>query len=250
MTTLQINRYGSVAEILLASPELNNTLHDALSVRMLEALASIEDDGDIRAVILGSTGGIFTAGGDLDMLKTMYLEAQEESQHPKLQARLRDNMKIVERLRDFPKPVIAAVEGPCIGAGIGWVAACDITLATERSFFDTAYMNLGLGTDFGVSWLLTQSIGSTRALDWILRPRRVSAQEAQASGLIGLVVRPGERLMERAHEIAGFLAKSEPELIVSIRQSVRDGNELQLSDALDAEAERFINYLPQAQIQR
>lgn len=247
MTELQINYHDDVAELLLASPDKNNAMDQKLSDDMLNELEALAQDDDVRAVILGSTGGIFTAGGDLDMLHETATEAQDTTQHPALQAQLRNNTRVVEKLWDFPKPTIAAIEGPCIGAGIGWVAACDVRIASERSFFDTAYMNLGLGTDFGVSWLLGQSIGSARTLDWILRPRRVTAHEAQSSGLLGLVVPPENAVLDRAHEVATFLTRNGPELIASLRQSVRDAK-LPLSDALDSEANRFIEHLPQARL--
>ncbi len=248
MTDIQLNYRDHVAEILLASPEQSNTMDDELSRDMLETLESLGRNDDVHAIILGSTGGIFSAGGDLDMLHELAADSQHVSQHPKLQHALRASMRVVEKLWDFPKPTIAAVEGPCIGAGIGWVAACDVRLASERSFFDTAYMKLGLGTDFGVAWLLTHAVGAGRARDWILRPRRISATEAQASGFLGEVIPTTENLLDAAHASATLLTRATPELIQSVRQNVRDAAELPLSEALDLEAQRFITHLPSANI--
>lgn len=247
MTALQINHYDEIAEILLASPEKKNTLDDDLSLRFLEALDSAELDSDVRAVIIGSTGGILTAGGSLEMLGVMAENAQDATELPKLRHRLRQNMRVVERLWDFDKPVVAAVDGACVGAGIGWVAACDVRLASERAFFDTAYLNLGLGTDFGVTWLLTQSVGSARALDWILRPRGIPAAEAQVSGLIG-AVHTAEELMTSAHQTATLLAQTDPAVIQGLRRGSREADELSLSEALDSEAERFVSALHSARL--
>lgn len=247
MTVLQVQRHGEVTEILLASPEEKNTFDSDLCDRVLELLDQLEQDHQTRALIIGNTGSIFSAGGSLDMLGEISGQAQNGNDQAGLTEKLRQNMCVVERLWDFPKPIVAAINGPCVGAGIGWIATCDVRMASDSSFFDTMYLNLGLGTDFGVSWLLGQAMGGARALDWVLRPRRISANQAEAHGLIGAVHSPND-LLNAAREAATLLTRTAPEVIQGMRQDARGVPHLSLSQALDRETERFVAALPGARL--
>lgn len=243
MTQLKINRTSGATELHLASPEQHNVLDDVLAAEFIESLDSLAQDDSTTGVIITGAGGIFSAGGDFETLKTLKHEADDLSNHPALEQKLRNSMRVIEILRNFPKPVIAAIDGACAGAAIGWVAACDIRIASSRAQFNTAYVQLGLGTDFGVAWLLSDCLGTGRALDWILRPRKISVGEAHNSGFVGEIY-PSEDLLDEAHKIAENLTKLHPDTLAGLREGTRNAYQLSLSDALDAEAHRFIKQLP------
>lgn len=245
MTQLKINRRASATEIHLASPEQHNVLNDVLTAKFIESLDSLAQDDSTTGVIITGAGGIFSAGGDFETLKVLKQEADDLSNHPALEQKLRNSMQVIEIIRTFPKPVIAAIDGACAGAALGWVAACDIRIASSSALFNTAYVQLGLGTDFGVAWLLSDCLGAGRALDWILRPRKISVGEAHNSGFIGAIY-PPEDLLDEAHQIAANLAKLHPDTLAGLREGTRNASHLSLSEALDAEAHQFIKQLPTA----
>lgn len=247
MTELQITRKATATEIHFASPEQYNVLDDELTQTFITTLDSLATDDSTPAIIVTGTGGIFSAGGNFETLKALKREADDPQNHPTLEQHLRNNMRAIENLRDFSKPVIAAIDGACAGAAMGFAAACDIRIASPTAIFNTAYVQLGLGTDFGVAWLLSECLGTGTALDWILRPRKISAETAHNHGFISEIY-PVEDLLNQAHQIAEQLAHLHPETLAGLRQGTRDANRLSLSEAMDHEAQRFIAQLPTARI--
>ncbi|MGO1592500.1 enoyl-CoA hydratase/isomerase family protein [Ancrocorticia sp.] len=241
MTQLKVE-VGYVAVVSLASPEESNALDDQTTAEFAGQLKALAANDDVAAVILRNDGGIFSSGGRLDMVEAMRVEVGTDEGRSVVCRRLRRNVGVIEQLMSFPKPVIAALNGPCVGAALGWAGACHIRLASDRSSFNTAYVNLGIGTDFGVSWILSRLIGPGRAEDWLLRPRKISAHEALEVGFVGSVSSEGE-LNRDARQVAEHLAQVEPKVLSGIRQGVEDGRQLTLSRALDNETERFIESL-------
>lgn len=239
------DRHGDVVVLTLDWPERLNALDDDMTSEVLEGIEQVASDPSVGALVLTGSGRAFTAGGDLSMLSDRVREVGQSPETPagaEVERVMRQNATVPERLRALHCPSIAAVNGACVGAGLALVAACDLRLASSRAFFDTAYLRLGLSTDFGVSWLLHDLLGTSVASDWLLRPRRVSAQEALSRGFISQVVEdatPGAVLdaaLSLAHEHQQARAG-----VRAIRENLRDARAgTALAAALDGEARRFV----------
>ncbi len=185
-----------VALITLSRPELMNAFTRELHREFAEALRAARAP-KVRAVILTGAGRAFSAGQDLE-------EVQREGggNDDRLRRHYNPNARAVHTLE---KPVIAAVNGACAGAGLSLAAAADIRLASTRAKFVPAFINLGLVPDAGGSWFLPRILGYARALEWLVSGRRLDAEEALAIGLVSEVVEPDD-LLPRARELASTLA--------------------------------------------
>jgi 2-(1,2-epoxy-1,2-dihydrophenyl)acetyl-CoA isomerase len=199
--TVSCYRTGAGATIVLNRPERMNAWSDDMSRDLLAALRDVAADKSVRAVMLTGAGRAFCSGADLK-------EGMESAQandgildtggvltrwyHP-----------IVTAIREMPKPVISAVNGPAVGAGLSLALAADLVVAAESSYFLLAFVNIGLVPDGGGSLFVPARIGFARAAEMALLGERVPAPRAAEIGLINKVW-PDE---EFAAESAALLAR-------------------------------------------
>ena len=139
----------------------------------------------------------------------------------------------------MPKVTVAAVNGPCAGAGLSWACACDLRIAAESAVFRTAFLSAGLTGDFGGTWSLTRLVGAGRARHLFFLNEKLGAASAAAMGLVGEVVADGA-LMDRVADIAAGLAQAPPHVIAGIKQNLNDAEELGLHAMLNTEADRQV----------
>lgn len=188
----------------LARPRRLNALDDDAVLEIDRLLDVVGADEACRVVILTGTGRGFCAGFDL----TLAADAPG-SEHGETQAWMRRQERfagIVARLRGLRQPVIAAINGPANGAGLGLALAAEIRVAARSASFNSAFVKVGMSScDIGVSWLLPRAIGLSRAFDMMLTGRMVDADEAARIGLVSEVV-DDDRLLPRALEIARNIA--------------------------------------------
>jgi len=189
-------RDGAVLTVTLNRPEVfnafNAALHAALRAALEEAAAP-----DVRAVVITGAGRGFCSGQDLKEFQEApgsIRDRLEQTYHP--------NIRLIRALE---KPVIAAVNGPCAGAGLSLAAACDIRIASDAATFVPGFIGIGLIPDSGGSWFLHRLLGFARAFEWMTSNRKLTAAEAYAWGLVSEVVE-GDGLAARADELAGFYA--------------------------------------------
>src|SRR5699024_8507575 len=183
---IRLTREDNIATLTLDAPERLNALDDdELAEAATAHLHTLYNDSTLAAIILTGANGVFSAGGNLKTLHQLTTRLNEGSiSAAEAVERIRNSAQVVELLRASPVPTIAAIDGACAGAGIGWVGACDLRIASQTAFIDSAYLKLGLGTDFGVALFLTETVGAAIAKDWLLRPRRIPAAELYARGFI------------------------------------------------------------------
>jgi enoyl-CoA hydratase len=198
-----------VRQITLNRPDNLNTINAELCAALHEELGSIRADRSCRAVIVTGAGRGFCAGLDLHG----YGEAPGNDGSDPSRDRLgnQEHMsRLVLALRGVPQPVIAAVNGPCAGFGLGLALGCDIRFAAAETVFRVAFINIGVSNcDMATSWLLPRLIGASRAHEMMLTGRRIDAEEALRIGLLADVVER-ERLLERAVEAAEQIAALAP----------------------------------------
>ena len=179
MSEVLTERDGGVLTITLNRPDVFNAFNLALHQGLRAALEEAAD-AEIRAVVITGAGRGFCSGQDLKEFQEMpgsIRERLEETYHP--------NIRLI---RELEKPVIAAVNGPCAGAGLSLAAACDIRIASDAATFVPGFIGIGLVPDSGGSWFLHRLLGFARAFEWMTSNRKLTAAEAHAWGLVSEVV--------------------------------------------------------------
>ena len=178
MSEVLTERDGAVLTITLNRPEVFNAFNAALHAALAAALEEAAHPG-VRAVVITGAGRGFCAGQDLKEFSEMpesIRERLEQTYHPNIRA-----------IRGFAKPVIAAVNGPCAGAGLSLACACDLRIAADTATFVPGFIGIGLVPDSGGSWFVHRLLGFARAFEWMTSNRKLTAAEAHAWGLVSEV---------------------------------------------------------------
>lgn len=233
--TVRYEAAGPVATITLNRPDRLNAMTTELIEGVLDRLEQAATDETVRVVVLTGAGRGFCAGGDLGQTG-LFADGRQEQDAV---AELRRLHQTTVLLHEMPKPTIAAVNGPCAGAGLSWVCACDLRIAAESAVFRTAFLGAGLTGDFGGTWSLTRCVGATRARHLYLLNEKVNAATAAAIGLVGEVV-PDRDLAGRVAAIADGLALAPAPVIAGIKQNLNEALDSSLQATLDAEATRQV----------
>jgi|SRR5581483_6191597 len=226
--TLQLAYDAGVATITFNRPEKRN----ALSFRMLdETLAALDEiqNSDAQVTVLTGAGKAFCAGLDLGELQSLLGKSHTEN--------LKDSQymaQIFRRLYDFPKPTIAAVNGPAIAGGTGLATMCDFTLAVPEAKFGYTEVRIGFVPAI-VSSILVWQVGHKIARDLLMSGRIFDASEAHRIGLVNEIVAP-ERLMERTRQLAAQLMENSPS---SMRQTKKLINGF-IAEVLDRQIEQAV----------
>src|SRR5213593_4765609 len=213
--TIIFSTADSIATIKLNRPEKLNAFGGPMREEILDALQKIARDDDIRAVIVTGEGRAFSAGGDIQHLKQLR-DNKDESGFRNI---LSYGQKITRAMRSLGKPIIAAVNGPCAGAGLSFALGCDIRIASDKATFGASFALIGLHPDWGGSWFLPRLVGSAKACELVFTGTVVSAQEAERIGLVNRVVEH-EQLMPSVMELAGRMARNAPRVLRLAKESI------------------------------
>jgi 2-(1,2-epoxy-1,2-dihydrophenyl)acetyl-CoA isomerase len=218
---------GGVATIVINRPERKNAITLAMRGDIEEAFRKAQADADVRAVILAGAGSDFSAGADVG-------ELGGGGPRGSL-GRMRDLHSMCRVVARIDKPVVAAVEGVCIGMAWALALACDVVVTAETARFQFAFRHIGLAPDGGAAFLLSRYLPMQRAKEIIYSGRFVSGTEARDLGL-ALHALPAEQVMDKALELARGFAES-PTLSLAMAKRQFDAASAQTYDqALDFEA--------------
>ncbi len=194
---------GTVRYLTLAEPERRNPLTQAMVAELQEALDRAENERNVRAVVITGEGKAFSAGADLAYLERLTeLPAEENLAHS---AELR---ALFQRLYTFPKPVVAAVNGPAVAGGAGLVLASDLCVMAEEARIGFTEVKIGFVAAL-VAVLLVRHVGEKLARELLLTGELIPAREAHRMGLANRVV-PGEELLEAAQDLAERASSGAP----------------------------------------
>jgi 2-(1,2-epoxy-1,2-dihydrophenyl)acetyl-CoA isomerase len=221
---------AAVAVVTLNRPQRRNALTVELKEALVAALERVAADAAVRAVVLAGSGKSFCVGQDL----AEHAQALAADPATAFDTVARHYNPIVLALATMPKPVVAAVNGAAVGAGLGFALACDLRVAAGTATFATAFAAIGLTADSGLSATLVHSLGHARATELMLLGESLDAQQAQASGLVTAVV-PAEQVVEKALELARRLAAGPTRAYAEIKQALALGAVSPLPAVLDAE---------------
>jgi len=231
---VQLRVEGRVATVTLNRPDRLNAMNTELVDALLETLREVAGRSDIRSVVLTGAGRGFCAGGDVNALAGGSGPATDS-----FEARAREIMEIDELLHGMPKAVVAAVNGPCAGAGLSMAAACDLRYAAESAVFATAFLRVGVTGDHGGIWSVTRAVGPAKARELFLLGERFDAHEAERFGLVHGVV-PDRQLAAHVASVAQKLAKASPAAMRGMKANLNDAEVLPFAEYLDRETQRFL----------
>src|SRR5712664_398531 len=227
-STLILEFSGEIAKITLNRPEKRNAINTQMIAELQTALDTIEKSHS-RVVIVTGAGTSFCAGMDLDMLAAIAKQSPAENQDDS-----RRIAKMLRRLWSFPRPMIAAVNGPAYAGGCGIATLCDFTLAAPEAKFGYTEVKIGFLPAI-VSVFLSRQIGEKRTRDLLLTGRILEPAEAKEIGLINEIV-PAEKLMERAKELADILVAASPGSVTRAKRLLTSA----AAAGVDADLERAI----------
>jgi 2-(1,2-epoxy-1,2-dihydrophenyl)acetyl-CoA isomerase len=201
--TVSLQRRGAVATIELDRPDAMNAWNRELGDELRAVVERTAADADVRAVVITGAGRAFSAGADL---KDTGFDLTPDG-HPDVRQALTERYHpIITGIREMPKPVIAAVNGPAAGIGCSLALACDLVIAAESAYFLLAFVNIGLVPDGGSSLLIPARVGFARAAEMALLGERIPAPKALDWGLINRVV-PDVEVRKEAGALADRLAQ-------------------------------------------
>lgn len=215
-------RAGAVLTLTMDYPARRNALALGLREQLAAILDRIEGDGSIRAIVLTGSEGVFCSGGDISGMNVETGAGGRE--------RLRRVHRLIRSLLAGKTPVVAAVEGWCVGAGMSVACACDTIVAAEDARFMAGFGKVGLMADLGLPFTLPGRVGFGRARQILLYGNQIGAPEAERIGLVDAVVPKGQALAV-AQDKARFLAEQAPLPIALTKALLAEG----LDRALESE---------------
>ncbi|MDN3020099.1 enoyl-CoA hydratase-related protein [Paenibacillus sp. BSR1-1] len=233
---------NGIATIILDRPENYNAFSVDMIKNWIKALETIRDDDQINVAVVTGRGKAFCAGGDLKALKDkkgFFMETNSEGDlfhADKALGRKNSLWKLIQRipllLEEIDKPIIAAINGDAIGAGLDMALMCDYRIASKNARFCEGYIKLGVVPGDGGAYYLPRIVGVSKALEMLWLGDMIHAEEAERIGLINRVVEP-ESLIEETMRFAERLANSPAIAIRMIKRAVYSGLRTDLRTSLD-----------------
>ena len=231
---------GQVAVLTLNRPEKLNALSYALIDRLMRLLHQVEDDANLRAVILTGAGDrAFSAGADI----REFSESVRQGPDLALRAFVRRGQGLTARMEAFSKPIIAAVNGLAYGGGCEITEAVHLAVASDTATFAKPEINIGIPPTFGGTQRLPRLAGRKRALEYLLTGDTFTAQRAYEIGLVNRVV-PSAEVMPAAFDLAARILRHSPLAAARIISAVTRGLNVSIAEGLAIEGEQFARMVP------
>jgi 2-(1,2-epoxy-1,2-dihydrophenyl)acetyl-CoA isomerase len=235
--SIDVDRAGDVVTVTLDRPDKLNALDLEHVVALRDELRALADDASVRVVVLTGAGRGFCAGGDVTAM-TGDGGGTSSSAEPAEPLDLRAIMEVSELLHEMPAFTVAAVNGPCAGAGLSFTCACDLRYAARSAVFVSAFLRVGSSGDHGSAWVLTRAVGPAKARELLFLGDRVDADEAHRIGLVSDVL-DDDAVRDHVDAIATRLAAMPPSAARLMKQNLDDALTLPLGEYLDRETARF-----------
>lgn len=228
-----------VGIITFNRPHAKNSLSDDMTPALRRMVLALSEDETVGAVLITGKGDAFCSGGNVKDMSSGSPAAKPLTREERT-AELKEKQRtLTGRIAACPKPVIAALPGAAAGAGMSIALACDIRIAATRAFLTTAYANIGLSGDYGMTWALTRLVGTGRARDLMFSARRIGSEEALTLGLFNQVVADDE-LQATAFAYTRNLANGPTTAFTAMKDNLDYAADHSLLESLDREAENMI----------
>jgi enoyl-CoA hydratase len=234
-TTLTLSVADHIAHVQLCRPAELNTMNAAFWPEMVQLFADIDANQDVRAVVISSTGKHFTAGLDLAMAAGDFAPSKDDPGRVREKLRrkilaMQESFSVIDRCR---VPVIAAIQGGCIGGGVDLVTACDMRIGTANSFFTIQEVNVGIVADVGTLQRITYLLPQGLVRELAYTGRRFGAEEALRYGFINRMEADADAALAAAFAIAGEIAAKSPLVTSGIKQVLNYGRHHSIEDGLE-----------------
>lgn len=229
--TVLVERRGAIALVTLNRPARRNGVTLPMCEEFYAALKEIAES-DARVLVLRGAGDDFCVGADIKG------SAAENRSRPAADAPARF-YHAATLLHTMPQVTLAAIDGGCAGAGMGWAMACDLRFATPRARFSTAFLNVGVSGDMGLGWSLHQLVGGGKARELMFFPERFGGKEALSIGLVNRVFAPGD-LHGEVLALAEQLAARDPLALRLVKANCLSAEQLPIGEYIDVESARHL----------
>lgn len=225
-----------VGTVILNRPDRRNAMSEAMVTALGTALAALDEDGDVGAVVITGAGSAFCAGGDVIGFNEQGGEGGTSSEvdPARVTRQQKDQRATVGRIHSMSKPVIAALPGAAAGAGVGIALAADLRVGCPRTLLATAFSAVGLSGDYGSAWLLNRLVGPAKARELLFLGDRVNSEECLRLGLVNWLVAEDE-LADKAAEVASALAKGPRLALRYMKRNLILADNVDLETSMDAE---------------
>jgi enoyl-CoA hydratase/carnithine racemase len=227
-----------VARITLNRPEARNALSDRLTPALRRMIKQCGDDPGVGALLITGAGNAFCAGGDVKGMGSNATKAEMTVEQRVAELRTRQRT-LTGALVAVRKPTIAALPGPAAGAGLALALACDIRIAAESAIMATGYVRIGLTGDYGIAWLLTRLVGTSRARELMFLSERIDARRCETLGLVNRVV-PDVELAGAAFELAKSLAEGPSIALAYMKDNLDHAVTSDFLQSMDQEADHMV----------
>ena len=231
---LQITRDGAIMTLTMSQPETRNALTGNTAVEeFVQACKAITLDRSIRVVILTGQGPVFSSGGNVKDMQRFFTQKIEPDT---IREEYRNGIqRLPKALFHLDVPVIAAVNGPAIGAGLDLTCMCDIRIASDKATFAESFVKVGIVPGDGGAWLLPRAVGISKASEMAFTGEAINAQEALACGLVSRVVEH-DLLMPEAINLAAKIAANPGGVLRMTKRLIREGERSSLEALLELSA--------------
>ena len=203
---LLLEKKDGIATITLNAPDKRNALSVEMQKSLPLAVDEVARDDEVKVVIVTGAGNAFCAGGDLEWMEAIFAGTLKPSRYENFQIAGQGWADVFPRL---DKPVIAAINGACVGAGLAIALSCDIRIASEKAKFGSLFILRALVPDCGLTYSLPRTVGTSKALELMLTGELISAAEAEHLGIVSRIVPPDE-LMKITQELAVRISRQPP----------------------------------------
>lgn len=233
-TLLYDNQGDGLARLTLNRPQAMNGMTNQMVREATQALEAAAADRSVRVLVLTGEGRAFCPGADLNHFTAR--QGSGAGGDDRLQPA---DFRVAALLHEIPAVTVAAINGACAGAGLGWAMACDLRVMAAGARLNTAFLDVAVAGDMGLPWALPRVVGAARARDLSFLPRRVGADEALQIGLVARVFPDDGFRAETEELLAGLLAKS-PTALAALKQNYVMAERLGFADFVDYEASRHL----------
>ena len=231
---IEVERREQTGLIWLNRPAKRNALSSDMWAELPVAAAELSADPTIRAIVVAGRGPSFTVGIDLEMLASLAPEGESEAARRMLvYHRIKDLQGSFTALADSPKPVIAAIHGYCLGAGIDLITACDIRVAANDAIFGVRETAMGLVADVGTLQRLPAIVGPGHVAEMAYTGRDIDAARAQQIGLVNDVYEDAETTLNAALALSRAIAANSPLVVQGVKKVLKASDRRKVAEGLE-----------------
>lgn len=215
---------GKAVRVLFNRPDVHNAFNATMIAELDDAFTRIKNDKKIRIAVMTGMGKSFCAGADINWMREIIHYSFEQNLEESLHL-----AELLHKIYTLPKPTLAMVNGTAIGGGTGFISACDIAIASDQARFGLSEVKIGL-VPAAISPYVIRKIGESKAREYFLTGKRISAQKACEIGLLNEVV-PPDQLEGKVEEIVSLLLTSGPEALASCKKLIQEVPKMSFEEA-------------------